>query len=180
LRPFSPPPLSLALGEDAASMYLYQLLEKVVPPLACSALVALPVGMAVLIRREVTQQMRRRKARFADRESMPRAEWFARYFPNLTSNRPALIELLHELEKELEVDRTRLRPEDTFSGKFAFHGSFLGECDELDGFWCAERDWVNKQRIDLGAVPEGPADTLADYLARAHALLEARSAGNQL
>ena len=108
-------------------MYLYEALARFVPPVAGTILLLVFVAWPAWTLWKYIREWRGRKARFADRESMPPGEWFSRYFPQIASGQTALVDLLSQLGKELDVDWTRLRPEDTFSGTFSFRRGLLFE-----------------------------------------------------
>src|SRR5574337_2091097 len=115
---------------------------------------------------------RNRKRRFLKREVLSPDEWFRRYFPSITATRPILAELLEELGKEIGTEWTRFRPDDTFSRTFLFKRGSLGHHDELDGFWCAQGEWVTRHGIDPKALVEPVVDRLADYVAKMNHLVE--------
>ena len=118
------------------------------------------------------REYRHRKERFAERDVLAAEQWFRTFFPTLTQSQPILAELLNELGKEIGIEWTRFRPEDTFSESFLFKKPRYGDHDELDGFFCAQGEWITKHNIDPNDVPEPEVDRLDEYVWKMHRLLE--------
>ena len=85
-----------------------------------------------------------RKRRFDHREPMSPQEWFTRFCPAPRATCDALTEVLEGLGKEIRVDWTRLRPDDTFTETLRTAKRYDMDGD-LDGF---EKYGVNADDIE--------------------------------
>lgn len=107
------------------------------------------IGSLVIGRVRVSKGFAERRARFVDRAALPAQEWFTRFCSVRPDQRAALEELLAALGKDIGVEWTKLRPDDTFDGTLCTPPEWsIAEFDFDHIEFCLE-DWCKRHGVDL-------------------------------
>jgi hypothetical protein len=130
------------------------------------------LGWGILVARDIRgldRARRRRQAQLEQHPALGEEEWVSRYLPQAGEHLPAILEVCRALGKHMNVDWTRLRPDDTFTGTYSVKPSSIDdeEMFELELFM---ENWVEK--YDLKTLHGVMPDRLGDYLSKLITLLE--------
>ena len=106
---------------------------------------------------------RKRRGQFLQRTPLAVDEWFANFYPIASEDREAVIEFLSVLGREIGIQWTQLRPEDTFEDAILIESRYA--------YW-EDLEEVNLYLADLAAKSSIPHDALPSFDGRLEMFLD--------
>ncbi|MFO0836943.1 MAG: hypothetical protein U1D55_00330 [Phycisphaerae bacterium] len=129
-----------------------------------SLILAVAVGSTAVVWRVASRRHVRRRQRLEKRAGCGEAEWLAVHIPEIRTSTADIVAILGILEKELGVDWTQLRPEDSFDDELRLQPISTFIDDELAGYEFGVEDFLRAKGL-RGPFPElARARTLRAHL----------------